>query len=235
MMGAVWVVGHPLLLVAVYAFIFQFVFKMRIGGTGEMPLDYTAYLLAGMLPWMAFAEVLGKAPMTMHANAGLVKQVVFPIEVLPVKTVLATLLTQMLGTGFLIVYVAVKMSGLPWTIALLPLLWGAQVLAMAGVSLVFAAVGAYFRDLKDFVQIYSTVGVYLMPVAYLPQWVPGAVRPLLFCNPFSYMVWCFQDACFYGRFQHPWAWLVFLAGSVLVFLLGARVFRKMKVGFGSVL
>jgi lipopolysaccharide transport system permease protein len=96
-------------------------------------------------------------------------------------------------------------------------------------------VGAYFRDLKDFMQIYCVVGIYLMPVAYLPQWVPDTVRPLLYCNPFSYMVWCFQDVCFFGRLEHPWAWPVFLVGSVLLFLLGARVFRKLKVGFGSAL
>ena len=64
----------------------------------------------------------------------------------------------------------------------------------------------YFRDVKDFVQVFCIAGMYLMPVVYLPKMVPGVFRPLLNLNPFSYMVWCYQDACYFGRFEHPWAW-----------------------------
>ena len=106
---------------------------------------------------------------------------------------------------------------------------------MIGVAYVLAAVGTYFRDLKDFVQVFCIAGMYLMPVVYLPTMVPRVFRPLLYLNPFSYMAWCYQDACYFGRFEHPWAWPVFLGGSLGMFYLGYRVFRKLKICFGSVL
>src|SRR5262245_57714802 len=50
--GAFWTIGHPLVLMLVYVAVFGFVFRVRIGGTADMPLDYTAYLLAGLIPWL---------------------------------------------------------------------------------------------------------------------------------------------------------------------------------------
>src|SRR5260370_27032507 len=164
---------------------------MRVGGTVDMPLDYTVYILSGLIPWLAFSETLAKGPGVMHANASLVKQVVFPIEVLPIKTALASFVTQAICTVILMVYVVVSSGSLPWTYALLPILWIVQSLAMAGICFLLSAVGVYFRDLKDLVQVFTVVGMYLMPLAYLPEWVPAALRPLLYLNPFSYMIWCF--------------------------------------------
>ena len=80
--------------------------------------------------------------------------------------------------------------------------------------------GTYFRDVKDFVQVFCIAGMYLMPVVYLPTMVPEIFRPLLYLNPFSYMAWCYQDACYFGRFQHPWAWPVFMFGSLADVLCG---------------
>lgn len=234
-LGGFWTIGHPLILMAVYTFVFVYVFKMRLGGTHEMPLDYTTYLLSAMIPWMAFQESMAKGSTVIVINAGLVKQVVFPIEILPIKGVLASLVTQGIATALLATYVLVTNGTLPWTYGLLPVLWSAQLLAMLGTSYLLAAIGTYFRDMKDFVQVGCLISMYTCPICYLPQWVPDLVRPALYANPFSYMVWCFQDACYFGRIDHPWAWCVFITGSLFVFALGYATFRKLKVHFGSVL
>jgi lipopolysaccharide transport system permease protein len=233
--GVLWAIGHPFILVLVYAFIFGQVFALKIGGTVDMPLDYTAYLLAGLLPWLTFQESLSKGALAVVGNANLVKQVVFPIEVLPAKVVLASLLTQLVGTLCLAAYVLITTGGLPWTYALLPVLWAFQTLAMIGASMILAAVGAYFRDIKDLVQVGCIVGMYLMPVTYLPQWVPDMLRPVLYLNPLSYMTWCYQDLAYYGRIEHWWAWPVFILGATFIFAAGFRVFGKLKMYFGNVL
>ena len=208
---------------------------MKIGGTAELPLDYTTYILSGLIPWMAFQESMNKGATVILGNANLVKQVVFPIEVLPVKTVIASFGTQFVATGVLVAYVAARHGSVPSTYLLLPALVGFQALAMVGVAYIFASVSVYFRDLKDFVQVFCLAGMYVMPVFYLPNMVPATFRPLLYFNPFSYMAWCYQDACYFGRLEHPWAWPAFFAGSLVTFYFGYRVFRKLKVCFGSVL
>jgi lipopolysaccharide transport system permease protein len=110
-----------------------------------------------------------------------------------------------------------------------------QALAMVGIGYVLSSVGAFLRDMKDFVQVFCIVGLYLMPIFYLPQFVPKVFRPILYINPFSYVIWCYQDALYYGRFEHWWAWIIFPVLSICTFYGGYRVFRKLKVILGNVL
>ncbi len=233
--GVLWTIGHPLILMGVYIFIFAVVFKMRIGGSRELPLNYTTYLLSGLIPWMAFQESMSKGSTVIIANANLVKQVVFPIEILPVKGVIASFVTQVIYLAILVIYVLAAYHLLPLMYLLIPVLFLLQIMAMIGVSYILSSVGTYFRDLKDFVQVFCTVGVYIMPIFYLPTMVPALFRPVLYINPFSYLVWCYQDVFYFGRFEHPWAWVIFTALSLGVFYVGYRIFRKLKIMFGNVL
>lgn len=233
--GALWAAGHPIALMSVYVFVFAYVLKLKVGGSVDLPLDFTVYLLSGLIPWMAFQESMSKAASVIVANSNLVKQVVFPLEVLPIKGILAAGITQAIATALLMIYTLVTSGSLPWTYALLPVLWGMQFLAVAGVCYLIASIAVYFRDVKDFLQLFCTAGVYFMPVFYLPAWVPEPVRPVLWINPFSYMAWCFQDVCYFGRIEHPTAWIVFGLGSVTIFYVGFAVWRKLKTCFGSVL
>jgi lipopolysaccharide transport system permease protein len=106
---------------------------------------------------------------------------------------------------------------------------------MCGIAFLLGAISPFFRDIKDIVQVFSVIGVYLIPVVYLPDMVPAAVRPLLFLNPFSHLVWCYQDVCYFGQIAHPWSWAVLLAISGLSCVLSYRVFQKLKPYFGNVL
>lgn len=232
--GAVWALLHPTLVMAVYIFVFVVVFAVRVDGMG-VPRDYSTYLLAGLIPWLTFTEAMNKGVLSLTGNANLVKQVVFPLEVLPAKSSLASLINQLIFMTLLTGYVLVTQGGLPWTFALLPVLMGLQLLGMIGICCFLGSVGPYFRDLKEFVQVFTLVGVYLVPVVYLPSMVPEIFRPVLYLNPFSYMTWCYQDALYFGEFRHPWAWAVFPLFSLALFCLGYRVFKKLKPMLGNVL
>lgn len=233
--GTIWAVGHPLVLMAVYIFLFVVVFKVKIGGTRELPLDFTTYLLSGLIPWLAFQESMGKGCIVITSNSNLVKQIIFPIEILPVKGVLVSIVTMSITSFILIVYVLFTNHSLHWTYILLPLLIFFQTLAMIGVAYIISSVGVYFRDVKDFVQIFSFAGLFMIPVFYLPHQVPGMFKLLLYINPFSYLIWCYQDVLYFGRFEHWWAWVVFITLSIGVFIIGFRIFRKLKYMFGEML
>ncbi|MBI4848692.1 MAG: ABC transporter permease [Nitrospirae bacterium] len=234
-LGTFWAIGHPLFIMAVFVFIFAYVFKMKIGGNLPSQLDYTTYLLSGLIPWMCFQESMSKGVTVILVNANLVKQVVFPIEILPVKGVLASLVTMLLMMAILVIYVLVTHHYLPFSYALLPVLIFFQFLAMAGVCFIFSSVGTYFRDLKDVIQVFNFAGIYMIPIFYLPAQVPGKLKLLLYANPFSYMIWCYQDVLYFGRVEHRWAWVVFISSSVVIFYAGYRIFRKLKIMFGNVL
>ena len=183
--GLLWAIGHPMFMIGLYVFMFALVFKQKVGGTVDMPLDYTAYLLSGLIAWMSFQEAMVKSCTAITGNAALVKQVVFPLEILPVKVVLASLFPQLVSLALLIAYVLITNGSLHLTYLLLPVLIVMQVMAMIGVAYILAPIGAYFRDIKDFIQLFATTGMYLMPIFYLPTWVPSLFKPILYINPFS--------------------------------------------------
>jgi len=233
--GVFWTFGHPLILTMVYIVVFGFIFKAGIEGTQALPLNYTAYILSGLVPWLVFQEVLAKSSTLIITNTNIVKQVIFPIEVLPIKNALASLVTEVVFFCFLVMYILITSHILPWTYVLFPILALFQIFAMVGISYLFSAIGVYFRDLKDFVQEFLNVAFFLLPIIYVPESIPAFVRPILYANPFSYMIWTYQDALYFGSFMHPWAWLVFGLESLILFVFGYRVFRKLKVMFGNVL
>ena len=235
MLGSFWAIAHPLLVMTVYLFMFAYVFDMRMGGSADLPLNYAVYLLSGVVPWLAVAEVLNKGPITVTSNASLVKQVVFPVEILPTKTVLAATVPLLIGLTVLVGYVLTMYHALPWTYVLLPLVVIMHLALMTGLSFILGALGVFVRDLKDVIQVLTLVGIYLMPVLYLPDMVPAIFRPLLYLNPFSYLIWCYQDACYFGRIAHPVAWVVTLVLAVSILWLGARLFGRLKPMFGNAL
>ena len=233
--GTLWVIGHPLALMSIYLFIFAFVLGVRVKPAADLPLDYTVYLLAGLVPWLTFQEVMGKASVAVVGNANLVKQVVFPLEVIPVKVVVAAMITQCVTFSVLMIYVVIRFKIVPWTFALIPFFMLFQAMAMVGVSYLLSSLGVYFRDLKDFIQVLCLAGMYMMPIFYLPDMVPKMFRPILYINPFSYMVWSAQDIFFYGRIEHPVEFTVFIMMSIFLFYGGYHVFIKLKNMFGNVL
>lgn len=234
-LGPYWAVGHPLFMIGLYVFIFAFVFKQKIGGTYELPLDYTTYILSGLIPWMTIQEVMNKSCTAITSNASLVKQTIFPLEALPVKGILASLPTQAVAIVALICYVLSIHRALPWTYVLLPILIVFQMGVLLAIAFSLSAIGTFLRDTKDIIQLSGVVGMYLLPVFYLPTWVPRLFKPLLYLNPFSYLIWCYQDALYFGRFDHPWAWAFVVPFSFLGLTIGYRVFRQMKPMFGNVL
>ena len=235
MFGAFWPIFHPLFLVTLLSVVFNLLLGARFGGTVQFPLDYTVFILSGLVPWYTTLTVLGRAGMEIVSNANLVKQVVFPLEVLPIKGTIPSLTTYIAGVSFIICYVLITTGSLPWTYTLLPLLFILHFLMMIGIGLLLSSLGVYFRDLKDLVRLFVTAGVYLSPIIYIPNAVPSALKPIIAVNPFSYLIWAYQDVLYFSRFEHPWAWAILTFLSISIFYIGFYLFQKLKPFFGSVL
>ena len=238
LLGSMWALTHPLFLVALYVFLFAYVYTGRVAGNEADASSLATYVLAGLIPWLSFADALNRGTCAIVIETALVKQVVFPIEILPVKSALVAFMGQLVSTPILIAVMIVVDGHLPPTITLLPLLLGLQLIAMIGASYLLSALAVYIRDTRELVRIFTTAGLFLAPILYQPAWVeqasPAFGRLLLF-NPFSHLIWCYQDALFFGHIAHPWSWVVLILSSIVTLLLGYRVFKRLRVLFGDVL
>jgi len=233
MAGVVWLIVHPLLLFGVYTFFFTVVLSVRIASNG--PSDYLIYLFSGLAPWLLTQDVMSRAAGAMVANASIVKKVMFPLEVLVAKTVVSSLAVQLVLFGAVLIYTVIARGAIPGTFLLLPVLIVLHLMLLWGLALLLAAITPYFRDVPEFVRLFVTVNIYLIPIIYLPDMVPRSVRFVLSINPFSSLIWCYQDVVYFGAIRHPGAWIALPLISAGVLALGSYVFVRLRHHFASVL
>ncbi len=232
--GGIWIYVHPLVMVGTYLLIFGFVLGNKLAITGEFPGDYPSYILAGLVPWLMMQAAIVRGPSALISSANLVKQVVFPIEVLPIASVIAATIPHLPSLGVVMLY-KLSVGGLGWIVIFLPAVLVVHFILATGLSFALAAITPFFRDLRDIVTVFVSVVMYMMPTVYLPDWMPRALRPIIYLNPFSYVVWVYQDILFFGVFRHPYAWLVMLVFALLALGIGYRTFEKLKPYYGNAL
>lgn len=234
-LGAIWVFIQPLVIVVTFMLIFGVVIGAKIAVSASFPGDYTSYILVGLTPWLLMSNALGRAPNAFSGNANLVKQVVFPIETLPVATIVACFAIYVPVFAMMVVYRLVFGGGLSPLALALPIVVGFQAIMCLGITLLLSVVTPFLRDIREFVTMYMAISMYFTPAIYLPDWVPSLARPILYLNPFSYVVWVYQDTLFFGEIRHGFAWIVFPSMAVAVLLLGLVVFRRVRPVLGNVL
>jgi lipopolysaccharide transport system permease protein len=232
--GYLWIFFQPLLLIAVYSLIFVVIVRMRHPEAVSGP-DYGFYVMSGLLVWLSTAEALGRASIVLRSNSSLIKQVIFPIEVLPVANVLMAFFTQTVFLTGLALVMAAMGKALPWTLLLLPFAALAQVLGLIGISFIISAISVYLKDIREILQAYLTIAVYTLPLFFAPEQAPSAVRWIFEWNPFTPMINVFRDILYHGRIEHPISWVVFFGVSLFILGAGFRFFRRVKIYFGSII
>lgn len=234
-LGGGWSVLAPLLTMGLYVFLFGFVFPARFGEQGS-PWLGAALILAALVPWLELVEVATKAPALFTSQRALVRQVVFPIEVLPARLVAASVVPWAIGIATSLA-VAIAAAGFRPTMLLLPALWALQALGMLGIALALAPIGAWLRDTKDIVAFLASIGLFAAPILLLPQTVeslPAAVQTALAFNPATHMSLVYRDAMVAGAFEHPVSWLVFPATCLVSLELGATIFVRARHSIAEV-
>ena len=231
--GVVWTLGHPLVVMVLYAFLFAYVFPDRSGAAGPSN-DYAPAIFAGLACWLTAQEVLARSTTVLQSHASLVKQIVFPTELLPLKSAIASSAAQVVTITFAALYAAYKGTLGPFAMTL-PFVVACQLTAATGAAYLLASLGAYFRDLKDVVQVMLAIGLFALPVLYNPHATPRWLTVVQTINPISPFVWCYQDALYFGYPAHPFAWLAAPTIAAAVLAVGYTVFQRAKHGFGDVL
>lgn len=234
-LGSLWIIGHPMIQLLVYVFVFVVVFKVSISVSTGVPRDYTAYILAGLVPWLAIQQSLLRSSNALLAQASLVRQTIFPIEILPLGSVLVSMVAELVGFVIIIGYNLARFGALPWTFALLPVALVLQIVMMTGIGFVLAAATPFLRDLKEIMTVHAVVGVYLIPTFYLPNWLTGPAKLVISLNPFSHVLWVFQDVLYFGAISHPGSWVLLAIMSALSFIFGFRIFSALRPYVSSVL
>jgi ABC-2 type transport system permease protein/lipopolysaccharide transport system permease protein len=229
-LGFLWSLLQPLLLLAVYTAVFGYVFSPRAGGGAE---PYALFLICGLFPWIWFSAALGEGTTALTANAGLIRRAVFPAELLPVVPVLANLVHLLLALPVVGIAVLVaRLQGHPiggWGALALPGVLGLELVLLAGLALALAALHAHFKDVRDLLTSALTLLFFLTPILYPLEAVPGnGLRLLVRLSPATPFTLAYQQALFAGRFPEPALWLQMAGLAALGLLAGAALFARLR-------
>jgi len=234
MLGIVWAIVTPIVMIAIFTFIFAGIFGTRFGPGGSA-WDYALYLFCGLLPWTAFQESVQLSSTTVVSHSNLVKRVVFPLEALPVAQALSSLATQLFGTVALLIATLILHRELHLSILWLPVLLLPQLIATIGASWLLASLGVYLRDIVQGVALVLMAWMYLTPIIYPETIIPERYRRLVGLNPFTPLVRNYRRILLEGSMP-DWSGLAYFSGfAVLLFLFGYWWFAKTRRGFADVI
>jgi len=233
-LGIVWALLTPVVMIAIFTFIFSGIFRARFGPEGTA-WDYALYLFCGLLPWTAFQEAVQLSSQTIVSHANLVKRVVFPLETLPVALALSTLANQLFGTLALVVAGLIIRRELHWTLLWLPVLVVPQLVATLGAAWFISSLGVFLRDIVQGVGLVLMAWMYLTPIIYPEQIVPEKFRFFINVNPFTPLVRNYRRIILEGA-SPDWAGLAyFTLFALAVFICGYWWFAKTRKNFADVI
>jgi lipopolysaccharide transport system permease protein len=233
-LGIAWAVLTPVVMIAIFTFIFAGIFRARFGEGGSA-WDYALYLFCGLLPWTAFQESLQLSANAIVSHANLVKRVVFPLETLPVAQSLASLANQMFGTVALLLATLVIRGELHATLLWLPVLVLPQFLATLGAAWLLASLGVFLRDIVQGITLLLMAWMYLTPIIYPESIVPEAYRRFINTNPFTPLIRSYRRIIIEGT-APDWTGLAYFAVFALAcFLFGYWWFARTRKNFADVI
>jgi len=233
-LGILWAMLTPVVMIAIYTFIFAGIFGARFGVNGTA-WDYALYIFCGLLPWTMFQEAVQSSSNVIVARANLVKRVVFPLETLPAAQTLVALTTQMFGTLALVVAALIIRREIHPTLLWLPVLVVPQLIATLGAAWLIASLGVFLRDTAQAIGLVLTAWMFLTPIIYPETNVPKAYRSLININPFTSLVRSYRRIMLEGL-APDWGGLAyFTIFALLLFLFGYWWFARTRKGFADVI
>ncbi len=239
-LGMVWAFVQPIVTILMYWFVFgQFMGQNKaslLGGGLEVP--YVLYLTAGLIPWFFFTEALSNGTTALLEYNYLVKKVVFKISILPIIKIVAASFIHGFFVLFLLILCAVGYGYFPdvYTIQLLYYSFCLFIFVL-GLSYATCSIVIFFRDLTQIISIVLQVGMWGTPILWQLSQAPEALQIIFKMNPVYYIVNGYRSALFEKKwfYEDFYSTMYFWIVTVVIFGVGALIFKRLKVHFADVL
>lgn len=234
-MGAVWAMAQPVVTVAMYYVVFDVIMKGGTRGSSDVP--FVLFLTAGLVPWFFFSEALNNGTNAMLEYNYLVKKVVFKISVLPIIKIIAATFIHAFFVCILLIVAAIY--GYYPTVYTLQIFYYSACLFILVLALCYStcAIVVFFRDLSQIINIGLQIGMWATPIL----WDLGAISekwvPIVKINPMVYIVSGYRSAIYERSwfFEDFFSTMYFWIATVVLFGIGAAIFKRLKIHFADVL
>jgi lipopolysaccharide transport system permease protein len=234
-LGIIWSLFNPMLLLAVYTFVFSVVFKARWGADTGSKGEFAVILFAGMIVYGLFAECLNHAPSLVLSHPNYVKKVVFPLEILPWVALGVALFHAAMSALVLVIFLLFLNQALPWTILLLPVVITPLLLMTLGFTWFLSSLGVFLRDVSQLVGLLTTVLMFASPVFYSIASIPEQYRAFLYINPLAVLIEQVRGVLIWNVVPDLAVLTLVTGVSMLIAWIGFVFFQKTRSGFSDVM
>lgn len=224
-LGVLWSFVNPLLMTLIYAIVFPFI--LRSG-----PEHYVTYIVIGILPWNFFTTVMSQGTFCVLANAGIIKKVYFPREILPISIATSNLVNLLISIPIIFIFVFTSGIGISWHILLLPLIILVQYILSLGIIFITSAINVYIRDAEYIINFFVSMLFYATPVLYDSS-LFGDKAWILNLNPMTILINSYRDILYYCKLPNLINLSIVSLVSIGILFIGIAIFRKLEKGFAE--
>lgn len=227
--GLGWMILYPFLFLGIYAVVYSLILRVRLPQYSSV--EYILLIFAGLIPFIGFSDALSTTAVSVSNSKQLIKNTLFPIELVPVKAVLTSSPSMAVGVAGLMVTLWIRGEFHIIQILILPLLF-LQMIFSIGIGWILSAINVLIRDTAQAIGIFVLVLMVVSPIAYTRDMIPHQMLLVAYVNPLFYIIELYRQVLVYGivswRF---WLALVIMAG--VTFAVGYRIFQRLKPTFAE--
>ncbi|MBF0228864.1 MAG: ABC transporter permease [Desulfamplus sp.] len=231
--GFIWTFLSPLATIIAYSFVFSTVLRMSVSVEETGTDKFIIFFLTGYFPWLMFAESLSKSVYVLLGESSLITKVVFPIELLPISTVISTFIINIIGYIIILAYLLFK-GFISYYWAFIPFLLILQILFTLGLSFFLSALNVFFRDTSEVLNIVMMLWFFATPIIYPASMIPENMQIILLLNPMSFFIDTFRGVVLLHQIDF-FSLAVMFFFSLISFIFGSWFFLKSRPAFGDVL
>jgi lipopolysaccharide transport system permease protein len=230
-LGAAWAILQPLSTTILFTLIFSYFLRIDTGGA-----PYPIFYYSALLPWTFFASSISFGVQSLVSNLSLVTKIYFPKEILPISTVLASLVDFLVAATIYVVMMILYRIPVGPSLVLLPVLLVIQMLLTVGVVLLASALNVFYRDFRFVVPLATQLWMYLTPIIYPVSQVPERFRTLyMVVNPMAGLIDAYRHIVLAADWpQYPYL-LSSAAISLTLFLVAYWYFKKAEPVFADII
>lgn len=226
--GRFWAVLSPIVMFLIYISVFKLTFGATNIGTTTNPNAFVLSVFSGMVVFNLFTEILSRSPGLIMEHLPFVKRTIFPSEVIAWVAVLRALVYGGIAFVILLIFTVFVNGTIYWTWLLIPLVVGPMILTLLGITWLFAAIGAFTRDLSHIISVLGPLLMFVTPVFYDLKTIPQPLQMLLYLNPMTIFVELMRSVVVLGEVPELTILALAIFGALAMFAFGYQIFIRYK-------